>query len=92
MAPFMVEPAARHGHLGTGADFTELFPMDFRRLGTGADFTKMFPMKFDAMKPDWAQTAGFNDLFPMIAGRNRIYFCEVGRCAQSETDRGEQFL
>ena len=92
MAPLMVEPAARHGRLGTGADFTELFPMDFRRLGTEADFTKMFPMKFDAMKPDWAQTAGFNDLFPMIAGRNRIYFCEVGRCAQSETDRGEQFL
>ena len=66
----------RRRFLGIGAGFTELFPMEFRRLGTGADFTKMFPMKFDAMKPDWAQTAGFNELFPMITGRDWIYFCE----------------
>ena len=24
-----------HGRLGTGTDFPEMFPMDFRRLGTG---------------------------------------------------------
>ena len=71
-----MEPAARHGRLGTGADFTELFPMEFRRLGTGADFTELFPMKLDAVEPGWAQTAGFDDLFPMIAEGNWAYSCE----------------
>lgn len=30
----LVVPASWHGGLGTGANFPEMFSMDFRRLGT----------------------------------------------------------
>ena len=46
VVPFMVGPVARHERLGTGADFSELFPMDLRGLGTGAVFWRFVPHDF----------------------------------------------
>ena len=46
MGSFWVVPITRHGRLGTGADFSELFPMDLRGLGTGAVFWRFVPHDF----------------------------------------------
>ena len=36
----------------------------------------MFPMKSDAVEPGWAQTAGFDELFPMLTEGNWAYSCD----------------
>ena len=83
---------ARQAGLGTGADFSEMFPMDFRHLGTGAAILNSDTMVSMAMKRDWAQTACFDEMFSLLSKENWIFSCKKRCCAQNGNRQGEQFL
>ena len=55
------------GRLGTGTDFPEMFPMDFRHLGTGEVIYDTDTMVSMAMKRNWAQAAYFDEMFSLLS-------------------------
>jgi hypothetical protein len=81
----------RHGRLGTGTDFSEMFPMDFRHLGTGEAIYDTDTMVSKAMKRNWAQTACFDEMFSLLSKDNWNYSGKKRCCAQNGNSQGEQF-
>ena len=94
-ASFMVVPVVRHEGLGTGADFSELFPKELRRLrwfqSPGMSvwaqrqiILELFPMGLRRLGTE----AIFSELFPIDSDVYMRYWAQEGLCPMPDKPWG----